>query len=850
MNKIFVYSLQKLNILKHFLIPFFTVCFYFSQAQNNSAEIYLNLKKLNVLGSVLYIGAHPDDENNTLLPYLAKEKLYRTAYLSLTRGDGGQNLIGDEQGIELGMIRTQELLEARKIDGSEQYFTTAYEFGFSKSADETLHIWDKEKVLADVVWVIRKYQPDVIINRFPPDKRAGHGHHAAAAIIAEEAFTAAADATKFPEQFKHGVQPWQAKRIVWNTFNFGNTNTTNDTQLKLEIGNYNALLGKSYGEIGGIARTMHKSQGEGRPQRKGSITEYFAPIKGDSATNDFMENINTTWSRINGAEKIQQEINAAIASFNFESPSLTVPKLVSIFNDVLQLNQSNNWVQLKTDAIQKLILQCSGIFIETTTNTEFAVQGEKLNINFFINNQAANNVILKKIYLATNSIAPYDTTCNIVLTKNANQSFSKDFLIPSNAAISQPYWLEKPIQDNMFQTKDYATLGNAENEAAYTAQFIIQIEGTDFTVKTPVQYKFVHPVRGEIYEPLTVMPPVIVALSPSVILNHVVENNKTINHQSLQVQYTSYINANNIPVEVELYQGNTVIYKNTQIVNLKNSETYPLQIPFKNIYLSNAGNAITASVSLNINNKKEIYTLNLENINYEHIFNQHYFFRDTTKVINEKINTKVLNVGYIAGAGDKIPEALQALNYKVTFLSEKDINITTLQQFDAIVTGIRAYNIHEYLTDKNNVINEYIKNGGNLIVQYIKANTIGSKNIAAGPYSFAVNARSRVTEENAAVKFLLPQHEVLNYPNKITNKDFENWVQERSTYQAEKLDKNFECIVGMNDTGEPETNSSLIIAKYGKGNFVYCGLTLFRQLPAGIAGGYKLLANMIALSRH
>ncbi len=836
--------------MKYFLIPLFLVCFHLSKAQNNSAETYIQLKKLNVLGSVLYIGAHPDDENNTLLPYLAKEKLYRTAYLSLTRGDGGQNLIGDEQGIELGMIRTQELLAARNIDGSEQYFTNAYEFGFSKSSNESLQLWNKEQLLAEVVWVIRKFQPDIIINRFPPDKRAGHGHHAAASILAQEAFIAAADKTKFTEQFKHGVHPWQSKRLVWNTFNFGNNNTTNDNQLKLEIGNYNALLGKSYGEIGGIARTMHKSQGEGRPQRKGSITEYFAQVNGDSATTDIMNNVNTHWSRLPNTETIQQKINTAIATFNFENPSLTVPTLVSIYNDLQKLNATNKWVQLKTDEVQKLILQCSGIFVESTTNNEFAVKGEKLNINFFINNRSANNVILKKIHFAASSVAPFDTICNIVLNKNTNQSFSKDFIIPSNTAISQPYWLEKSMQNNMFQTNDYATLGNAENEPTYNAQFTINVEGTDFIINTPVQYKFVHPVRGEIYEPLVIVPPITVALSPNIILNNVVENNKIINHQSLQVQFKSFIKSPNTPIEIAINQGNIIVYKKYDTINLNKGATYQLQIPFKEIYSLHKSNTVTASVSLNFNNNKEVYSLSLKNINYDHIPNLHYFFRDSTKIINEKVNTKVLHVGYIAGAGDKVVEAIEQLGCNVTLLSEKDINLATLQQFDAIVTGIRAYNIHEYLTDKNSVLTDYIKNGGNLIVQYIKANTIGSKNIVAGPYSFVVNSRSRVTEENTDVKFLLPNHEVLNYPNKITNKDFENWVQERSTYQAEKMDKNFECILGMNDTGEPETNSSLIIAKYGKGNFVYCGLTLFRQLPAGVAGSYKLLANMLALSKH
>src|ERR1700712_2233896 len=283
-----------------------------------SSEILLQLKKLNVLGSVLYIAAHPDDENTRLLAYLANEKLYRTGYLSLTRGDGGQNLIGDEQGIDLGLIRTQELIAARRIDGAEQYFTRAYEFGFSKSADESLRIWGKEKILSDVVWVIRKFQPDIIIKRFPPDARAGHGHHAASAILADEAFSAAADPNKFPEQLKYGVQPWQAKRILWNTFNFGGTNTTSEDQLKIDIGGYNPLIGKSYGELGGEARTMHKSQGEGRPKRRGQSFEYFARTGGAPLQNDLMDGVVTDWKRIPGGESIQSVINTIINDYKID----------------------------------------------------------------------------------------------------------------------------------------------------------------------------------------------------------------------------------------------------------------------------------------------------------------------------------------------------------------------------------------------------------------------------------------------------------------------------------------------------------------------------------------------------
>src|SRR5579871_5437900 len=227
MKKIILFSLFLLSI---------SVSFAQIPPSYTSAELFLRLKKLNVLGTALYIAAHPDDENSRLIAYMAKERLYRTAYLSMTRGDGGQNLIGDEQGIELGLIRTQEMLAARRVDGADQFFSRAFDFGFSKSTEEALKTWDEQKILSDVVWVIRRFQPDVIITRFPPDSRAGHGHHSASAVLAHEAFLAAADPNKFPEQFQYGVKPWKAKRILWNTFNFGGNNTTNEDQLKIDVG--------------------------------------------------------------------------------------------------------------------------------------------------------------------------------------------------------------------------------------------------------------------------------------------------------------------------------------------------------------------------------------------------------------------------------------------------------------------------------------------------------------------------------------------------------------------------------------------------------------------------------------
>ncbi|MEY3208953.1 MAG: hypothetical protein RL064_984, partial [Bacteroidota bacterium] len=459
---LFSLTVTKTNSMRKSFALLLVLC-SFSQwgiAQKTSAEILTQLKKVGVLGSVLYIAAHPDDENNSFLPYLTKERNYRAAYLSLTRGDGGQNLIGKEQGIELGLIRTQELLAARNIDGAEQYFTRAYEFGFSKSSEEALRIWDHEKVLADVVWVIRKFQPDIIINRFPGDARAGHGHHAASAIIANEAYAAAADSTRFPEQFKYGVTVWKAKRILWNTFNFGSLNTTNDKQLKLEVGGFNPIIGKSYGELGAEARTMHKSQGEGRPRRRGPIYEYFETIGGEKPLNDIMDGVNTNWTRLN-APAIQQEINTVLNAFNLQEPAASVPALVNLHERIAMLPNSI-WKTVKLAELQNLIKESAGIFIEATTQQQQVVPGTNLQVQFLLNQRSNAVSTIQQIVLPGK-----DSLLNTILQNNQSIQFGYTLQVPKSQSISQPYWLANPKTEGMFVVNDQLLIGKAENEPCF-----------------------------------------------------------------------------------------------------------------------------------------------------------------------------------------------------------------------------------------------------------------------------------------------------------------------------------------------------------------------------------------------
>lgn len=848
---VFNHALRNLVCLILFLITGFSTSPIHAQNPplNGSATIFQQLQQLQVLGSVLYIAAHPDDENNSLLPYLAKEKKYRTAYLSLTRGDGGQNLIGPEQGVELGLIRTQELLAARQIDGSEQYFTSAYEFGFSKTADETLQYWNRKKVLADIVWVIRKFQPDIIVNRFPPDARAGHGHHTSSAVLSIEAFKAAADPNQFPEQLSNGVTVWQAKRLLWNTFNFGGANTTSENQLKIDAGVFNPFLGQSYGEVGGEARSMHKSQGEGRPRRKGPLYEYFVTIAGDTAKTDLMEGIATDWSRINNKGKsIQGVIKKIIQQFNFEQPSLSVVALTGLYEQINSLDKEGIWKEQKLKEVASLIIACAGIVAEATTELEYAIPGEKLGVQFLVNKRSDAVVQLNKVELIGTNNRLYDSSINIFLGNNINWLSNHPLTVPESQPISQPYWLSAPMKDmGTFDVTNYELIGKANSPSAFTAQFSFTINGAIFTLSRPVQYKVVDLVRGEIYQPLTVVPKVIVSIDKNVVLTNIQSGDTKSNLKpNLLLQFKTNFTAKTLPVTISLKSGNQYLFSRDTVLSFVSGNIYPFLIDLTAALDQQKPSNLYAELKFVSGGKTYAYDQLLKTIRYDHIPTINYLYKDQVTIIDEPIQSKPKRIGYIIGAGDKVPEALLQLGHSVEFLQETDIVASKLMSFDAIVVGIRAYNIHEWLTNKNDILNQYIQQGGHLIVQYLKSNFVGNKRVKVGPYDFAMSS-VRVTEEQAAVQFLMPAHSILNLPNKITSKDFQNWVQERSTYQVEPVKTPYEALLQMNDTNDKPTNGSLITAKYGKGNFTYVSLVLFRQLPAGVAGSYKLLANLISL---
>lgn len=808
------------------------VAFSFAQTNVTSADIYLGLKKLNVLGRVLYIAAHPDDENTRLLTYFSKDKLYRTGYLSMTRGDGGQNLIGDEQGIALGLIRTQELLSARRIDGAEQFFTRAFDFGYSKTPQETFTKWDKEKILSDVVWVIRNFQPDVIITRFPTTGEGGHGHHTASAILANEAFVAAADPNRFPEQLKF-VQTWQPKRILWNGFNFGGgTNSAYNDQFRIDVGGYNPVLGKSYGEIAALSRSQHKSQGFGAVGSRGEAFEYFRTTGGSAPASDLFDDVDISWKRVKGGEKIEELVNGTIASFDFSAPQKSLPSLIKIYGAVMSLPQGY-WRDQKGKEVVSLIEQASGLWLECYTNENYIAQGDSLRVNFSINDRAGIGVKLENVHIEN-----FDSALHVTLAPNRNFNFTKTVITSPSLPVSQPYWLQKPMEEGYFNVSNQQLIGQPDIEPSFKAQFYVSIGSDKFLLERIVKYKFGDQVKGEQNQPVTVVPRATVYTNPELVLLKKTDAEK----KAFTVQVVANTNINYKKEQVYAEIGVN------QIISLKDSSGRIAKNATQQFQVIVDPKSITGIQKVIPSVRFDSSMLNymaLASIKYDHIPFINYFYTDWVKLVPINLNIYNKRIGYIVGAGDKVPEALEEMGYDVVLLTEKELARNNLQQYDAIITGVRAFNTNDWMNKYYDKLMKYIENGGNYIVQYSQANNIRGK---IGPYNFVVSGK-RITDETAKVSFLKPDHPVLNFPNKITQADFDDWIQERSIYHADRLDSNFQTILRMNDPGEQPDDGALVIAKYGKGYFTYTGLVFFRELPLGVPGAYRLLANIIALNR-
>ncbi len=830
----------------------------------DAAEIRLALEQLQVVGSALYVAAHPDDENTALLAWLEGEKKVRAAYLSITRGDGGQNLIGYEAGDLLGVIRTQELLAARRVDHAEQFFTRAVDFGYSKTPEETMAIWGRDSVLADVVWTIRSFRPDVIITRFGTDGSGGHGHHTASAILAHEAFEAAADPSRFPEQLRF-VRPWRAKRLVWNNWRPRPEAPAGERPspplLTVDVGTYNSLLGRSYSEIAGESRSMHKSQGFGSPERRGSLIQYFEQTRGDSASRDLFEGVDLSWSRVAQGEKVAELLARAQKAYDPGEPHRIVPLLAQALAAMRAL-PADPIVDHKRSEMIDVMRSCAGLWLEAIATRPGATPGGRVQVMLSALNRSSARLVLDRIELPFGAVAMTvrpvsppspagaapapsgaDTTRrearDLELPFNRAVAAEAAIALPADPSLTQPYWLVEEPAKGLHRVASQTSIGRPQNTPALMARVVIRFEAPGMAAvplefDVPVVYRWTDPVLGERYRPFEVTPPA-----------------------TIEMDASAYLFSGAGPREVRV----TVRSHTREVageVRLRLPAGWRADPPFHRVLFSEAdaesavafrvhpGATGTGRIVAEIELGGARWSHRMVRLDHSHVPIQTLFPEAFARLVRADVAHSGETVGYVMGSGDRVPDALHQIGYRVRLLGDDDIANGSWGDLDAVVIGVRAYNTRPRLKALQRRLLDYVRDGGTLVVQYNTAEP--SLVDRLGPHPFTIS-RERVTVEEAPVRRLAPDHPLLTRPNRITDADFEGWIQERGLYFASPWAPEYQTLLSCNDPGEPPRDGGLLYARHGKGVFLYTGYAWFRQLPAGVPGAYRLFANLVSAGR-
>jgi len=837
-------------------------------------EIEHSLHKLNELGTVLMIAAHPDDENTAVLAYFARGRHMRTAYLSLTRGEGGQNLIGSEQGPQLGIIRTQELLAARKIDGAEQFFTRAIDFGFSKTASETMEKWGHDRILSDIVWVIRRYRPDVIILVFSGTPADGHGQHQVSAILGKEAFDAAADANKFPEQLKY-VAPWRARRLVRASFLIGPgrsgaptapgaagaTSAANGVtpaasayasastpgaggrggpQLpqfpplpnagEADTGGFNPVLGYSYLELANMSRSMHHSQGTGAMRQVTPGVTSFGLVAGEPSSQDIFDGIDTTWNRLPGGAAVRSILEGAIRDFEPAHPEKIMPVLAKARPLIAAI--TDPLARIKLAEMDETIALCAGLFVEAQAQQAQVTPGGPLSVTTTVLNRSTAPVSLdggrvEGIWNEPLEIKP----AKLGHEQSAHVRF--DRTVPPGQAYSQPYWLVKPPAGDVYQVDDQRLVGLADTPPVLQMRLRLTVDGAPIEVVRAVHQRYAERSEGERVRPLMVAPTVAVDLPDPVAVFPAAAPRK--------IQLALQANVANAAGEMRLdlpagwkAEPPSQAFKVAAAGEVE-EVTFEVTPP--------AGETTATMKAVARVNGRDIAS-GVQMILYPHIPPQTLFPPSDVKLVRANIDVKAHKIGYIMGAGDEMPDALRQLGLEVTLLGQSDLEQGDLARFDAIVAGVRAYNVRADLKANQARLLDYVKNGGTYVVQY----QTGDASLDMGPYPFTVpgGTRWRVTVEEAPVAFPHPDSPLLQYPNHISRKDFEGWVQERGLYFATQWDKRYQTVLSSHDPDEDAMEGGELWTRYGKGVYIFTSYAWFRQLPAGVPGAFRLFANLLS----
>jgi LmbE family N-acetylglucosaminyl deacetylase len=837
-----------------------------------------SIYRLPVYVSVLHTAAHPDDENNALLAYAARGAFARTAYLSLTRGDGGQNRIGPELFEALGVIRTEELLAARRVDGAAQFFTRAYDFGFSKSADETLAKWGHEEILGDIVRVIRTFQPDVIISRFAGTSSDGHGHHQAAGILTREAFVAAADPNRFPQQIAEGLQPWQAAKLFWNEFRSSRRDAAEQPsgEVTVDLGVYSPLLERTYHQLGLTAQNLHRSQLPPRLPRRGKHLDGFQrlDVEGSGSANDLFDGMDLTLPRVADVlregsaerERLRAELRAihtaaatAAERFRPRHPSAVVPLLAQGYErirrlravlrtrglDALAADRIDYALSVKGQEFRTALERALGLEIEAVAAAQNAVRGGTLAVSVSMINHSSHTITLESVHLKAPAgwqvaPAPFQET---LLAPQHGTELAFQVAIPADAALTQPYWLESPRVGDRFRVTEPTLLVYPFAPPLLGASLRWRIQEDGFPEAVDSERAVEFPVAGrgagEVRESIRVVPELSLTLDPPLLIAPLTD-------QPLQKQVSvtalGHV-AGDAVLRLQVPAGWSVEPAEHRIslvvAGQEATRRFTVQIPA----LAPEGRFRIYAVA---DFRGQRFSRGYRVIDYPHI-RSHLLYRDAvTHVEVFKVETAPgVNVGYVMGAGDTVPGAIEQLGIGVSLLSAEDLASEDLSRYDTILVGARAYEFRPDLVANQQRLIDYVRDGGTMIVQY---QTLASEGVTFTPYP-AKLSRARVVDETAPVTILEPAHPIFRWPNRITEEDFGGWVQERGLYFLEQWDERFMPLLESHDPGEPPQRGGMLIAPHGSGQYVYTGYAWFRQLPAGVPGAFRIFANLLSLRR-
>jgi LmbE family N-acetylglucosaminyl deacetylase len=845
---------------------------------------------LSVPMRVLVIAAHPDDEDTQLITWLARGRHVETAYLSLTRGDGGQNLLGNELGEALGAIRTEELLAARRIDGGRQYFTRAFDFGFSKSSDETFRHWPRDSILRDVVTVVRSFKPHVIVAMFSGTPRDGHGHHQASGILAREAYDVAGDTVRFPRSATAGLGGWTPLKFYRGAWSAA---PTDPGILRINVGEFEPMLGRSYAEIAAESRSQHKSQGFGSIQPKGvrftqvrreatRVNESQAP----GAETSLFDGIDTTWARFNAnstqpelrqvIEEIQSLVKQVHGTQYLRDPSAAVEPLAALASELALLAVVPNRVAFRADPVTKQAIElrvsddlraaatiayrrtvdaialASGVAVEATIPREQIATADSAPLTVTVYNRGRLPVRADPSYIVRcqrgrsmpdgstqyDGVALWNDSTATILPDSARTW--RGFECAANQTPPDgPYWLRRPRQGDMFAA---ASTVNAENDATRGPIVRVQLSvgatpGYSIELDVPVVYRYADPVRGDVSRPLAFVPELSVTLDRAV--EYAPARTPLVRQVRVQVR-SAATSSRDVRISLQLPRG-------LRVDSTSRSLTLPEYGAVRSATFTVRGEQPVGRHTIGVvaeSNGKQ-FTRGYTAIEYDHIRPQR-LYRDATVAI-EAVDLKIpadAVIAYIQGVGDNSAPMLQQLGLRVTTLDPADIPKTDLSRFNAIVVGTRAYESNDALVANNPVLLDYVKRGGTMVVQYGQYEMTRPGMM---PYAITLaRPADRVTDEASAVRMLDPKARVLTYPNAITASDFAGWVQDRSLYMPRTHGSEYLGVVSTNDPGEPPNDGGILVAKYGAGTYVYTTLAFFRQLPNGVPGAARLFVNLLS----